>query len=226
VRKPAVVPAFVLGFSILGALLLPTFREYGFSAMVSSNLKVVDIAKLPETAVTLFTRYLSFAAYEIPRFLGKNTSERLEFFSTYPFAAPFVVVLVLAGFVQVFLPAVHLFKPSDGFARQAKSWWVVSYLVLLAMFCFSVKGPSSHTFYLFFPLSVVYAFSVWRRFVSLLAFKICATVCFVCMAVYTGCMIHHQYHDRSLYLDKTRVEEAIQKKNFQLLGERRKFAKY
>lgn len=133
--------------------------------MVSSNLKVIDITKLAETAVTLFTRYLSFAAYEIPRFLGKNTSERLEFFSTYPLAAPFVFVLVLAGFVQVFLLAVQLFKPSDGFARQAKSWWVVSYLVLLAMFCFSIKGPSSHTFYLFFPLTVVYAFSVWSRFV-------------------------------------------------------------
>jgi hypothetical protein len=204
-----------------------------------------------ENAGSLFTilfRYLSFAVCEIARYIGAHSQDRLAFLKSYPWAAPFTVIAFLTGLVQVLLLFVGWFQGKKGvLARQVapilgklgwkattlpKDWTAVkglalaTFLLIYGSFLFSIKPPASHTFYITFPIVMLYAFTLFAPLASKPAFKAWAVVLLVSNLVCHTAIGISNIPTRSIYKDRGLFIRAIAEKNYHLLGERRADTRY
>jgi uncharacterized membrane protein len=96
-----------------------------------------------------------------------------------------------------------------------------AFLLTYASFFFSVKNPSSHTFYLLFPLVMVYAFACLQGFFKNKIFTRSAAAIMVCGLVFHAVLGIDNCKRRSLYTDRARVVTAILEKNCAVVGELR-----
>ena len=223
-KKGVIVPitTYLLGLLIGSATLIPTLLHPDIMAKsVASN--VVINWKNFENFVTILMRFLSFASYEIPYMLGGGTAERLMVLKDQLWMTPFAVILLLTGFAQIALFVFSFFLIKN---KPRFSWlkWIVffTWLMLFASFFFSVKGPSSHTFYMLLPLPVLYSFYAYQYFLErypkwLIFFK----VMIVCSVFFHVGLAMYSTHTRSLYLDRNKVAKAIEQKDYKILGNRR-----
>jgi len=150
---------FITGATISAAALIPVLIRYSdcFSGGIEQNVRFH-----PENLLefyTVFARVLSFACYELPRFIGHNTASRLDFLSRTPWVIPVAAVLFLAGIVQFIWLALAFFR-----RQNYPEWQMVKYLMLFSIlitclgFCFSRTTPSSHAYYLLLPVAMWYSF--------------------------------------------------------------------
>ena len=214
---------FAFGAAIAGSTLAPTLLEYGPGASAGEfaanvQFEPSNLLQFPHVVA----RFLSFASFELPRFIGRNTEARLHFLSEFPWAAPFAVFAGLCGIVQPFLLLI-------GFLRRegAPGWVAVKRLTLAALllicasFLFSVKDPASHTFYVTLPLAMIYAFYCWAPLFRSHAVRVAAAALLVAGLITHVAIAIDRVHDRSLYANRALVLRAIQERNYTLLGERR-----
>jgi len=212
-----------LGAAIPGVTLLPTLVKFGPAAVArgtgaSVTMDWTHLLRLPEVVA----RYLSFASFEAPRFVGAGTEARLLFLAEHWWAAPFVVFATLCGIAQ----ALYLFL---GFFRREgpTEWPAVKTFTLLILaliylsFAFSVKAPSSHTFYVTLPAVMIYSFYVWQPLFASRLVRIFAVALLVSGAVTHFASARDRVFERSLYADRPLVVRAIKERNYHLLGERR-----
>lgn len=221
---------FLLGSLPMLLLVVPTYLKYGLtggSGGTGGNIRFLagGMKEYAELFFTVIARYFSFASFEITRFLGSSTPLRLEFLRTWWWSAPFVVFAGLVGAAQVLWMIVRLFFPfTDPKERFLRVLTIAAVLLVAASFLFSVKGPSSHAFYLAFPLAMAWFFVSVR---PLLKMKLWRWL-FVCLIV-SGILVHTAIGLRnlgtvSLYRDRQKVVSAIAKKDYSILGQRRKTA--
>lgn len=215
---------FLAGCLVTGSLLLPVVMAYGIHSGAGGSSGIVFNPANAGQFITVLTRYLSFAAYEIPRFLGPGLRGLIEFISIYYLSAPFVIFVTLIGFAQpVYLVAAFLIRNPAPLFRQVRMLTLLTFILVFLSFFFSVKGPSSHTFYLVFPLVMIYSFYCWaplfknRWFSRLMA-----------MMLVSGIVVHaaialRNYETKSMYLEREKPSKAILEKNYHLLGERRSY---
>jgi amino acid transporter len=183
------------------------------------------LLRLPE----VIARFLSFASFEAPRFVGAGTEARLIFLREHWWAVPFVVFATLVGLAQAVVLFIALFR-RDGPVRAdgASAGWgpvrrfTIAVLALVYLsFAFSVKSPSSHTFYVTLPLAMIYSFYVWEPLLARAAIQKLAIALLICGAVTHVAIAKDRVFKRSLYVDRPLVMRAIGEKNYKLLGERR-----
>jgi len=216
----------VVGASISGATLVPTLLSAGVSGVLArteANLTVEPshLLRIPQ----IVGQFFSFGSLELPRFLGASTSERLAFLSRYWWAAPWAVVGTAIGIVQAGWLAVGMVVPRQE-SPPERGVRVVTAVVLAALalsFVFSVRAPASHAFYITMPLVVIYAFSWWTWVLERRWGRRLAVLAVVASAVSHLAIASRNFTDRSLYRDRALVVEAIQKKDYRLLGERRPY---
>ena len=215
---------FILGAAMSGSLLLPTYFKYGIagtgSIEANVELHLEHLTELP----TIIARFLSFATYETGIFMGYNLESRLQFLEESGIFAPFIILLTLAGLLQVvyllwsFLGNVAL-KSMEG--RRIKCFTIISIGVLYCSFLFSVKGPSSHTFYVLFPVSILYAVYCWQSLLSKPFWKKTAVLCLILSLFFHLHLAHNHFKKHSLYKNRTIPQKAIDQKNHKILGNRR-----
>lgn len=215
---------FAAGALIPGLALLPTLVRFGLATSVSTagaNV-VVDISNLvriPE----ITARFLSFASFEVPRFLGNNTASRLEFLSRHPWSVPFLVFAGVCGVIQPFVLLAAFFRMRG----RSPEWRAVAWMTVLtvamicASFLFSVKDPASHAFYVMFPVAMIYAFYCWEALLQRRSMQVVAAMLLVCTAVMHLAIAIDHAPTHSLYTDRPLVVRAIRERNYRLLGERR-----
>jgi hypothetical protein len=224
-RREAVVSAIAcLAGAAVGALtLVPTLLKFGPAAIArgtgaSVTLDWAHLFRLPEVVA----RFLSFGSFEAPRFFGAGTEARLIFLAEHWWAAPFVIFATLCGMVQTVVLFVALFRRHGAPAWPAVRRFTLAVLVLLYLsFAFSVKSPSSHTFYVTLPLVMIYSFYVWERLLARPAVRKLAVALLVSGAVTHFAIAKDRVFERSLYANRPLVVQAIKEKNYRLLGERR-----
>jgi hypothetical protein len=131
----------------IGALtLLPTLISGAPKNSVSTNLQINWENYL--NAPIILIRYLLFSSFEISYILGGNNNQRMEFIKDQPLAFPFTIILFIVGFLLISLMLYYLLsKNNEKPQRELKKWFFISFILLYASFFFSIKGPSSHTFY-------------------------------------------------------------------------------
>ncbi|HBZ66410.1 MAG TPA: hypothetical protein DEO70_06190 [Bacteroidales bacterium] len=214
---------FVIGLLAGAATMVPTLLQpWPVNRGVESN--VVLNRENIKNIFTVLMRYLAFASAEVNYWLGGNTASRLAVVKDQLWMAPAVIFLLVAGFAQVILFVVAFFQKNtdEGWVR-IKWITVAAFLLVYLSFFFSIKGPSSHTFIIMMPVPMFYSFycyewllkkrrTVWHRLLVTLV---------LCTVAFNIGMALNGYHTRSLYRDREKVKQAIEQRDYHLLGERR-----
>ncbi len=217
----SVIFFFFLGCLIGGLTLIPTIIEYGlFYGNASSNI-VFNSTNFKEIG-TIFIRILSFASFEVTRFLGANTSERLHFATTYYWNIPFIIIVSLVGIAQICWMIIYGFKKTnDRCWKTIKVVLLISIILTYFSFFFSVKGPSSHTFYLLLPLALIYSFYCWERIIHIKWIKIITIIFLFSSIIFHLAVAINNFKYKSLYINREKAVKAVQLKEYNILGERR-----
>jgi hypothetical protein len=224
---------FAGGAILTGSFLIPTFIRYGFAAGLGSTNESVgfNFANLSQhlnIVEGILGRFLSFASFELPRFIGANTAARLAFMRDRPWLIPFVIFLTLAGILQSVAMLILWFKKEHAHPEwRAVKYFTLGTVVLLYLsFFFSIKSPVSHTFYLTFPVAMLYSLYCWSEFLRKRAWQKFAAVFIICGLIFDIGLATTNLKQVSIYLERSKIVEAIKFKDYRLLGERRPGSRY
>jgi hypothetical protein len=224
---------FACGALLTGSFLVPTFIKYGFAAGLGNTNETVglnsgNLLRHLNIVEGVLGRFLSFASYELPRFIGANTATRLDFVRHNLWLTPIVVFLTLVGILQCIAMLVLWFRKN----HSQQDWKAVKYftlgtvILLYLVFLFSMKAPVSHTFYLTFPVATLYSFYCWNEFLKNRRWQTFAKVFIVCGLIFDIGLAASNFKQVSIYRERDKVEAAIKAKDYRLLGERRGGARY
>ncbi len=224
---------FAGGAILPGSFLIPTFVKYGWvSGMGGTNETVgfnfQNLLHHLNIVEGVLGRFLSFASFELPRFIGHNTAARLAFMKENSWLIPFVVFLTLAGIIQCVALLVLWFKKE----HAHKDWKAVKYftlgtvILLYFSFLFSMKLPHSHTFYVTLPVAMLYSLYCWSEFLKKRSWQKFAAVFVVCGLIFHIGLAATKIKQGSLFVERARVVEAIKTKDYRLVGERRVGSRY
>lgn len=217
-----------LGALLAGGTLAPTFLKYGLASGTGGTDEMVTLnawnaARVLNPVEGVPARFLSLASFELARFIGHNTAERVAFLRENLWLAPFAVFLGAIGLLQPAAMIAIWFRER----RMPDDWPRIKWLALLtvallcALFIFSAKPPASHTFYVTFPVAALYSFYCWDTLMRRRGWRIFALAFLVCGIVFHAGLAAQNFSSVSLYTRRDAVQQAISDKNPALLGERR-----
>jgi hypothetical protein len=218
------VAMIAAGALVASVTLLPTFVHAGLQDSLRAYSSETafhgrNVLEWPQVVA----RFLSFASFEIARFIGASTDTRLDFLRQFPWAAPFVVVAGLIGVVQVGSLIAGAFLRRHGRPSWAPIRWATIAVVCLicAAFTMSAKDPASHTFYVTLPIAMMYACACWAPLFRRPLVRRMAATLLICGAVTHVALAWRNLHLRSLYTDRALVMRAIAERDYRIVGERR-----
>lgn len=224
---------FLAGAVVTGSLLLPTFIKYGFAAGMGGTNATVEfnsenLWRHLNVVEGVLGRFLSFASFELPRFIGANTAARLAFLKENRWLIPFVAFLTLVGILQCVALLVLWFRK----AHAQQDWRAIKYftlgtvVLLYLSFLFSLKAPVSHTFYVMLPVAMLYSFYCWSEFLRSRAVRKFAAVFIACGLIFDVGLAVSNFRQVSIYRERSKVVDAIKANDYRVLGERRPGARY
>jgi len=230
-RLPRALSAAALGALPMVGLLVPTFLRHGLTTLkdvrgFSSGFDASHLLGLP----SLVGKFLSFASFEMPRFIGPHTQERVDFLLAHPLLLVPGVFLWVVGLAQPLAMLFLALTRKDG----GKDWtgirWTTLGCVLLswAAFWFSAKSIGSNAIYVTFPLAFIFSFYAWGFGARSRAWRAFGWV-FLAMAVWfqLGYALVGYKEDASVYLrTRENMRQAIEQSDYRLLTERRPGARY
>lgn len=233
-RKALLPLAWLVGGAALTAsLLIPTFSKYGFVQGAGNTDEAIrfnarNLLRNLNPIEGVLGRFLSFASFELPRFIGNNTAARLSFLSEHHWLIPFAAFLTIVGLLQCVAMLVLWFRraPQQEDWRAIKYFTLATIVLLYVCFLFSVKAPLSHTFYLTLPVAMLYSLYCWSEFLKRKFWQRFAVLFLICGIIFEAGLAVHHYSRVSIYVDRQKIVEAIKNRNYQALGERRPGAKY
>jgi hypothetical protein len=215
--------SFAAGALISGSLLIPTLFFYGFQSTQHLESTVQFNPANLTKIIHILGRFLSFASYELPRFMGWGVNEQLSFLGQFPWVIPFVVLAGILGLLQPLILLVCWFNRSNTHREWKALKWLVLWTVILiyASFLFSGRGPKSHTFYVTLPVSMIYSFYCWEYlFRKAIWRKLGIAFLFAAMIVNIALALNN-YSRGNYSRNRALINRAIAEKNYKLLGERR-----
>ncbi len=226
-RGFAALACFAAGAAPPAALLVPTYVKYGLSAGAAAE----SVRFNPENLTALWgilTRTLSFASFEVPRFMGAHTGARLAVVGEHPWLAPFALFLVAVGAAQVAALLAFWFVRR----HERPEWRAVKYLALFnvlllyACFLFSIKPPQSNHLYVTLPVPVLYAFYCWDRLLARARWRGLAAAVLACGLVFHAGLAAYNFPRVSLYVNRRAAQSAVEERNYHILGGRRPGSRY
>ncbi|HVM32319.1 MAG TPA: hypothetical protein VMU88_04230, partial [bacterium] len=158
-----------------------------------------------------------------PRYLGLTTQLRLQYLNSSPWLLIPGAFLWLLGLLQALLLLVFWFKRQSPFADWTlmRRLILVNFLLVWASFWFTVKWPLAHIYYINFPLIFLYSLFVYRHFAARPEWKTFTRVYLAAAFLFQAAYAHKNYPQFSLYHDRAKVAQAIDQKNYLILGPRR-----
>ncbi|MEI6123090.1 MAG: hypothetical protein WCQ95_05610 [Bacteroidota bacterium] len=221
------IPMFIVGCLISGSVLIPTYIAFGFHSgtdSVSSNM-MFNTANFKEIFAVI-TRILSFSTYELPHFVDTGGRPFYAFLMDYPVAAPFIAFVTLLGLVQVgyLIVAFFLRNPAPDF-KWMKYITLAAMLITWCSFFFSVKGPSPHTYYLLFPVAMMYSFYCWQPLFKRKWFTWLMIFMLLSGFITSSMLAHNNYYQISMYKNRYLAAKAVSERNYKVLGPRRCYDK-
>ena len=224
---------FAAGAIIPFSFLVPTFIKYGFAGGLGSTNDAVqfnfqNLLRNLNIVEGVLGRFLSFASFELPRFIGANTAARVAFMKQNPWLIPLVVFLTPVGILQSVALLVLWFRKK----HTQKDWQAVRFftlgtvLLLYVCFLFSMKLPVSHTFYITLPVAMLYSLYCWSEYLKKRGWQTLAKIFIVCGLLFDIGLAANNYRQVSIFRERGKIEEAIKVKDYRLVGERRDGARY
>ncbi len=241
-KRPAlaIVGGFVAGAVLPALLVLPTALEYGPRAVVealhnnSRGLNPTNIAAFPSIAA----RVTSLAAFELAGFIGGNGAERWATLRSAPWTIPFAAVLGALGLVQPVLLFGGFFGPKrwrrhlDRLPRRTIGILLALTLVLAgAAFAFTTRPPLTRNLYLLAPVIWLAGYAAFGSFITTPRRRALVGALFAgSVIVHVGVALVHfdaiPFRDVPFREKFATVGQAIDARDFHLLGERRAASRY
>jgi hypothetical protein len=214
-----------LGAAIPGSLLLPTLlMERGAaSGGLSQYLQLRWLG--PEAFLKILAQFLSFASFEVARFIGLSAARRTAFLLQNPWLLPLAVVVGVAGIVQVLAMLGLAFRRSphpEWTAVRATAGATV--LLIYASYFLSVSDPRAHAFYVTAPVALIFSFYCWSLLAGRRLWRRLAAGLLVVGVVFHAGLAGALFRERSLYRNRGVVAAAIERRDPWLLAQRRPFA--
>jgi hypothetical protein len=216
---------FCLGCLTIGSLAIPTFIEYGMSSPGSTgSFSVVKF--YPEHLLSIFdylAKFLSYICYDTTRFIGGDTSQRLQFLKDNLWAAPAIIYVTLAGIAQAILMLYMFFRRKNTTIK----WKGVKYITLSAFIfiwlssMFSMATPGGHATTLMFPVVAIYFIhSVNDLTQKKIIRNITYSVILASIIMYAAIAINN-FNSISMYKNRDVIVKALEEKDYRLVGLRR-----
>ena len=222
--------AVLLGAATTGALLLPTFLMHDVASIGSTRTAIRFNPINARDLDSIAGKFLSFASYELPRFIASNHRTRMAWLTSSWAVAPFAFLTVGAGLLQPVAFLLLWFRrrePAPGWTG-VKALAAATILLTWFIFLFTVREPWALTFYLVFPISFLYSLFCYAPYLGRPRWQALAALVLVAGVVTQTALAHRNLVNRSqypyrgsLYLDRDRVAAAIAARDYRLLGERR-----
>ncbi len=217
--------SFLLGCLTTGSLLIPTLINYGLSAQKGKSVSgMVELH--PENAANILkilSTFLAYGSFDVSRFIGGNSDERVLFLKDYLWAAPFTVFVALVGLAQALFLIYTFFrkKGDEVMLRNVSHLTIGSFLLFFVMSLFSRVPPPSHAAVLFFPMLVLYSLyaygpilkKVWVLRSFYIAFS-SAVIMYIAIAL-------NNYQTISMYKNREVIVKALDQDDYRLVGKRR-----
>jgi hypothetical protein len=233
VRRGEGLPALgavLLGGATVGTLLLPTILTHDLRAVGSTRGAIRLTLLNARDFGSIAAKFLSFASYELPRFIGPTHRARVAWLTSSGSVAPFALLSVGVGLLQPVAFVLLWFRrrePAPGWTG-IKVLAAATILLTCLVFLFTVREPWSLTFYLTFPMAFLYSLFCYAHFLERPWTLTLAALVLVSGLVTQTALAGRNLTDRSqyptrgsLYLDRDRVTAAIAARDYRLLGERR-----
>jgi hypothetical protein len=225
---------FACGAALTGSVLLPTYLKYGLSAGAGKTDEAVvfnatNLLKHLNPVEGVLGRFLSFASFELPRFIGNNSATRLAFIERNWWLLPFILFLGLIGLLQPVALIALWFKrrhAQEADWRAMKRLTLATLILLYVSFIFSLRAPHSHTFYVTLPIAMLYSLYCWSEFLKQARWRKFALVFVVCGLIFHAGLMLDNFRRKSMYLNRSLPASAIDAKDYRILGERREGAHY
>ena len=212
---------FLIGIAIGISTLLPTFFLKHPAPSAAQNV-VVNFENF-KNFFTIILRYLSFASYEIPYMLGSNWQVRFQILNENPWMYPFAFYLFVFGSISVLFYLYSLIKVKiDNSFKKIKWLLIFGFTITFLSFFFSIKGPSPHTFYILFPLPLIFSvYCLSWLYNKKHIFKILVIIAVFSSYFFYSGLIRYNYKHCSMYINKEKVVKALNEKDYKILGARR-----
>jgi hypothetical protein len=219
---------FLIGCISTAAFVIPTYIHYGMhagSGGVQSNI-IFNVSNLKEIG-NLIMRLLSYATFELWHFIDFGDNPKWQFFTDHFWAAPFMFFVIVIGVLQ----AVYLFLSFFPFIiknisvefKWIKGIMLIALLITYISFLFSIKAPSSHTFYLLFPLVIIYSFYCWQPLFAKKWFRILMILMLFSGLIIQSTLARYNYTRVSMYKNRELPVKAINERNYKILSDRRAY---
>src|SRR5262249_33623060 len=156
-------------------------------ALAMVHLRPRNLAVHLESPFGIVARFLSFASFEVARFIVPDTAARIAFLDEYLCLSP--VALLLAG-VGILQPVATVLISVFGTLRDAPGWPAMRGLCLATLsllyvaFALSPKRPHAHNFYVVFPVAMIFSLYCWNEYLRKTRWKVCAGVLLACGVVF------------------------------------------
>lgn len=209
-------------------LIIPTYIKFGFLGTGKTEQNIVFNASNFSNFFKIFLRIFSFSSFEVARFIGHNTETRISFALKYLWTLPFIAFSFIMGFFQTFFLIYKFFTKN-----RLRGWKFIKYFliavifIIYLMFFFSIKGPSAHTFYLLLPVVFIYSFYCFEKYLKKKIWKRLAYFTLFSSLIFHLAIAIDGKNKRSIFSKREgvtgikKVSEALMKKDYKIMGERR-----
>jgi hypothetical protein len=216
------------GAALPGSLLFPTFVRYGLvwgAGGIEQNVRLRFLS--PWALLTIVAQFLSFASFEVNRFLGLSAARRLTLLVQNPWLIPLTLVVGLVGVLQPLVLVWLGFRGRSSHPEwtSLRTWTVATPVLVYLTYFLAVKEPWAHAFYVVSPVALIYAFYCWNLLLAHRSWRRAAAVLLLTGVLFQAGLVLARAPERSLYKNRRVVAEAIRQRNPEMLGHRRPFAR-
>jgi hypothetical protein len=220
---PRALVAFAGGAAVTGSLLVPTLVVYGLPLATNTEIAIRFNPVNARDFVSVIAKALSFASYEMPRFMGPDNRQRLAWLLAEPAITPFATLALAIGLLQPIVMLALWFRRQESAPgwRRMKWLFLATLLLTWVAFLFTVREPWALTFYLVFPVPFLYSLYCYAFFLKGERWLALAALVLLSGLVANTALAARSYRERSLYLDRDLVVKAITEHDYRVLGTRR-----
>ncbi len=217
--------SFLFGCLTTGSLLLPTLLNFGLTSEKGKSVSgMVEIHwEHAGDIFKLLSSFLSYGCFDVTRFIGGNTEERVVFLQNYLWAAPFTIIVGIAGLAQALYLFYSFFRPKKGdiMLRNVAMFTLSGFLLFYISTFFSKVDPASHASVLFFPVLILYSLYAFCKLLEKKWIQRIVQVTFAsAIIMYTAIAIKN-YSTISMYKNREVIVRALEQDNYKLVGLRR-----
>jgi hypothetical protein len=220
--------AFALGAATTASLIVPTFLTFGQHGGGGTGQNIDIHWRDPiSTFVKTVARLLSFASYEINRFvLGTGGARGYVYLAEHWWIVPVAALVLVAGILHPLWMAATAFRRSTALPQWPAVRWVAvaTALGVTASFHFVMEPAQARSYFVVAPVAMLYAAYCWA-FIDSRRWRRIAAVVLTANVIFQIAQAVERFHGPSLYLARPVIAEAIRQSRPEILGYRRAFAR-